>query len=403
MALFRTLTHRPFALLWGGQAISGLGDAIYLIALAWWVLQATYSATSMGAVLIFTTVPTLLLLLVGGIASDRLPRLWLMLGSDLAGGALSGAVALLAALHLLALWHIFLISAVFGTVTAFFYPAYSAVVPEIVPADDLPSANSLTRLASPVRRTPRAAIGAALVALGGTSLAFALDAVSFFLSAACIVAVARLAALHRIGERENSVLGDLREGLGTVTRTGWIWVTIVVAGVSNITMSGPQETVLPFLVRGNLHAGVAIYGLLRSLEAAGSVVVAIWLGRRAPLRHRGFVMYGAWLLAAIMLFAMGLPVGVGGVGLAIAVWGASIAILELVWVNALQERVPAELLGRISSVDALGSYALLPVGYGIAGIAADHIGAATVFLVGGAISAALIGLGLVHPSVRQLD
>src|SRR5215212_2504662 len=106
MSLFRALAHRPFALLWAGQTISRVGDFLYEIALAWWVLQKTGSAIAMAGVLIFSFTPMLLFLLIGGVAVDRYPRVKLMLASDLLRSGVSGTVALLAVLGLLEVWHI---------------------------------------------------------------------------------------------------------------------------------------------------------------------------------------------------------------------------------------------------------------------------------------------------------
>ena len=189
MALLRTLAHRPFALLWSGQTVSRLGDSLYTIALAWWVLQHTGSAAAMGVVLICSTVPMLLFLLLGGVVVDRLPRLRLMLASDLLQAAVVGLTALLAFGQWLALWHVFVMSAIFGLAQAFFYPAYTAVIPDIVPADRLPGANSLRTISLQVAQIIGPGIGAAIVALGGTPLAFALDSLSFVISAACITAI----------------------------------------------------------------------------------------------------------------------------------------------------------------------------------------------------------------------
>jgi MFS family permease len=96
MALFRSLSYRSFALLWGGQTISRLGDSLYQIGLAWWVLEKTGSAAAMGAVFIFSFAPMLLFLLVGGVAVDRFRRLRIMLISDVLRGLIVGIVALLA-------------------------------------------------------------------------------------------------------------------------------------------------------------------------------------------------------------------------------------------------------------------------------------------------------------------
>src|SRR5919109_207662 len=140
-ALFKSLTHRSFALLWSGQAISRLGDSLYRVALAWWVLERTGSASAMGAVLIFSFTPMLLFLLLGGAAVDRFPRVRVMLVSDLMRGAVVSLVALLAFSESLQIWHVYVASTVFGFVDAFFQPAYTAAVPEVTPKEALPSAN----------------------------------------------------------------------------------------------------------------------------------------------------------------------------------------------------------------------------------------------------------------------
>src|SRR5215216_6072299 len=97
MNVLRSLRHRPFALLWSGQTISRLGDSLYRIALAWWVLEKTGSATAMGTVLICSFAPMLLFLLLGGVAVDRFPRVRVMLASDLLRGLVALTMALLAA------------------------------------------------------------------------------------------------------------------------------------------------------------------------------------------------------------------------------------------------------------------------------------------------------------------
>src|SRR5919199_6329999 len=113
MALFRSLTYRSFALVWSGQTISRTGDFIYQVALAWWVLERTGSPSVMGTVLICSFAPMLLFLLVGGVAVDRLPRLPLMLASDLLRGVVVLLVAVLAAAHNLEIWHVYLASLIF--------------------------------------------------------------------------------------------------------------------------------------------------------------------------------------------------------------------------------------------------------------------------------------------------
>jgi len=126
MSLFISLRTRAFALLWTGQSISRLGDSLYRIALAWWVLEKTGSATAMGTVLIFSFTPMLVFLLIGGVVVDRLPRLRVMFVADLLNGAIVSVVAVLGFTGYLELWDVYVASVVFGLVEAFFFPAFTA-------------------------------------------------------------------------------------------------------------------------------------------------------------------------------------------------------------------------------------------------------------------------------------
>lgn len=409
MRLFSALTHRPFALLFAARAISALGDGAYVVALAWYVLQTTGSAAANGVILICTTVPTLVFLLVGGVVADRLPRHRLLLAATTVNGLVVTVIAILAWRHSLAFWHLAVLSAIFGTVEAFSFPAYRGLIPLVLPGEALPSGNSLISLSRQGASILGPALGALVLALSGTPLAFALDALSFFLAGGLILAVRVVPAAapeprKDVGRPQAAgALADLREGWATVLRSPWLWITIAVAGVSNITLSGPLEAVLPLLVRQHLRAGASVYALLNTALAVGSVLATASLGQAAKLHRRGLLLYGGWIVAALAIMALGLPIGVVGAALAILICGAGLAVLNLTWAHTLQELVPQEKLGRVSSIDALGSYALTPVGYGVAGVAADALGAAPVFVLGGALSAGIIALGLLHPQVRDLD
>jgi len=405
MNIFISLKHRSFAFLWSGQTVSRLGDNFYTVALALWVLEKTGSAAAMGLVLICTTVPQVALSLPGGVLVDRFSRLSLMLASDLLRALMAGLIAFLAASNRLEVWHVLVASAIFGAVDAVFYPAYTAVVPDVVPADALPSANSLRSISLQLAGIVGPAAAGWVVARGGTPLAFALNSVSFGISALCLLAVPRISVTSRaVAEKSPSnALQDLIQGMRTVFQSPWLWITIAIAGISNITLSGPFEAALPLLVKERFGTAAQSYGLLLSFAAVGSVLAALWTGWQKRLRRRAYLVYGPWLAASLMLFAMGLPLPFAVMSLAICVWGAGIELLGLAWTNSLQELVPPDRLGRVASIDALGSYVLLPVGYGLAGIAADHWGAALVFVAGGLLSAAMIACGLLHPAVRAVD
>jgi MFS family permease len=402
MGLLRALQGRSFALLWAGQTISLLGDRIFQVVLAWWILEKTGSAVAMGTVFIVSIVPMLIFLLYGGVLVDRFPRLWLMLISDGVRAVVMGWLAVLAATQQLEIWHVYVFSLVAGFVEAFFQPAYRAVVPEITPEADLPSANSLSSLSGQFVGIVGPALAAFIVLVGGSPLAFALNALSFVVSAACLFPIRRLAHNPKPAEAAKGILSDVREGFQTVLTMPWLWVTILVAGLSNIAYAGPMEVGLPFLIQAK-DADVGLLGLFHSAAAIGSILAAIWMGRLKRIRRRGLALYGAWLCVGGFVAMLGLHLPPWTMLLAALGIGACNSILGLVWVNSLQEVVPNHLLGRVNSIDYLGSFILLPVGYAVGGWATELIGVTQVFIVGGLLQALLIALGLLHPRIRSFD
>ena len=401
-----SLKFRPFALLWSGQTVSRLGDSLYRIALSWWVLEKTGSAAAMGTVLIFSFTPMILFLLVGGIAADRFPRFKVMLISDIARGILVGLVAFLAYTDQLELWHIYTLSLAFGFADAFFQPAYTAVVPEITPPNLLPGANALTSLSGQLSGIAGPAIGAFIVKAGGTSLAFALNGASFVIAGACLlplIAHATLSLSAPKSSQHRSVWSDLKEGWKAVIVSPWLWVTILVAAFANMMLSGPMAITVPFFVKEYLHAGVDTLGLLLSMFSIGSVVGAIILSRFKRYRRRGLLVYIPWLCAGLLISLGGFYPTAIVAGTVMFLAGAGFSIGGLIWVNVLQELVPGELLGRVSSMDALGSFVLIPVGYALCGWLTDLIGAPVVLIISGLSAALVTSLGLLHPTVRNLD
>ncbi|HZQ09971.1 MAG TPA: MFS transporter [Anaerolineae bacterium] len=403
MSLWRSLLIRNFALLWSGQTISRVGDQLNRIALAWWILEKTGSAAAMGTVLIFSSVPMILFALIGGVTVDRFHRPRVMFLSDVLRGIVVAIIAWLVWQDMLSLEMLFAFSAIFGIVDAFFQPAFTATVPEIVAPAKRPSANSLTTLSAEFAGIAGPAIGAGMVALGGTPLAFALDALSFFISAALLVPLLNLKQDHITNRAASSPLKDLRQGFQTVLSSTWLWGTIGLASIANFTIAGPIAVALPFLVNDNLNAGVGALGLIYSMFSVGSVISAIVLGRMKRFHHRGIIAYVAWVIGGLLLSSFGLPVSLWTVALAALGFGAALTVLNLIWANTLQEMVAPEQLGRVASIDQLGSLGLNPFGYAFAGWATDRIGAPLLFLLGGIITAAMGAVGLLSKKIREVD
>ena len=390
-------------MLWIGQTISRVGDFMYEIALAWWVLEKTGDATLMGGVLVAAITPSIIFYLIGGVAVDRFSRIGLMLASDAARGAVVLLVSYLAFTDQLEIWEIFAASLFFGIVDAFFQPAFTALVPQIVPEEDLPSANSLSSMSMQLGRVLGPAIGAGVVALIGSSLAFFINGLSFFASALFLLPLLRMNLPRVVSEHGTSVLHDIREGFRVVFGSQWLWVSIVVFALTNIMLSGPYSVAMPFLVNESMGAGVETLGLLYGVFPIGFILGGLYLGRFHKIRRRGLVMYGAGIVAGLGLAIFGLLPPLWVLIVAALFNGAALEMGHLVWTNTLQELVPNEKLGRVVSIDNMGSFALLPIGFALAGWATEQFGAPTVFLVGGTLAALFTAVGLLVPAIRNLD
>ncbi len=397
-------TQRNFTLLWTGQFVSLLGDGVFRVAMPWAVLQLTGSVLAMGAVFIASLAPSLLFMLFGGVAADRLPRRAIMLWSDTGRAVVVAVIAALALLHILQFWHLLTLSLLFGLADCFFQPAYMAVVPQLV--DErvlLQPANSLIQFGNLISRVIGPPLGALFVtSWAGVAGAFGLDAFSFVFSAGFLL-------LLRLPDAASGawrgIIADIREGMRFVAGIPWLWITIAIAAASNITYSVPFVSVLPKLVSLQYGAGPWLFGLLIAADGLGSLIATIALGFLRP-RRRGLVAYGTLVLSCLGLAALGVPLPhfyapVVAVVACVAA-GFGIGCFMLIEVTLLQERVPEHLLGRVSSLDMFGSFLLLPIGLGIVGWLADLVGPSPIFVVGGLLSLILALLGLCVRDIREL-
>jgi len=191
LRLVQPLTRRDFALLTGGSVVSLLGDGIFTVALAWQVYEISNVPTALSLVGVAWTLPLVLFLLLGGVFTDRYDRRWLMIGADLVRAAAIGLLGVLSVSGVIELWHVIALIGFVGLGDAFFNPASTAIVPDLLPDEHLPQANALQGLVRPLTfRLIGPAIGGLLVALLGVGSAFLVDAGSFLISAAAVGAIA---------------------------------------------------------------------------------------------------------------------------------------------------------------------------------------------------------------------
>ena len=208
----RPAAGRDFRLLWSGMTISLFGDGIFLIAMAWQAYELWNAPAALSILGIGMTIPTIAFLLPAGVLSDRFERRSLVLWSDVGRAVVVGGLAALALTGALEFWHLVVLVALCGIGTAFFTPAFEALVPDIVPKHKLAAANALDQFVRPIAfRLVGPALGGVLVASSGTGVTFAIDAGTFVASAVC-VAFMRPPA-HARSEHVGSSVAAVREGL----------------------------------------------------------------------------------------------------------------------------------------------------------------------------------------------
>jgi MFS family permease len=399
--LLSPLRQRDFRILWTGMTISLIGDGIFLIAIAWESYSLWNAPAALSIVGIGMTVPTIAFLLVGGVVSDRRDRRVVMAWAD---GLRAVAVAVLAALVLmgaLRFWELVVLVAVYGVGTAFFMPAFEAILPELLPKPDLPAANALDQFVRPIAmRLVGPVAGGALVA-ASAGVAFAIDAASF---AACLVAV--LAMPRHAGRRlevHSSNVAALKEGLRFVRGRVWLWGTLLSAAIAYLVFLGPTEVLLPYLVKNDLHASAGTLGLVLAAGGLGAVGGAVFMGHRGHPRRDVTVMYMTWTIATLAIAGYGIAKATWELMLVCLVFNALEAAGTIVWATIKQHHVPGSMLGRVSSLDWLISIGLLPLSFALTAPVAAVFGARTTLVGAAALGAAVTLSAFFLPGMRAIE
>lgn len=405
-SLLRALRHPHFALLWTGQVVSRLGDYAYEIIIAWWVLEETGSALVMSSVLIVAFLPMAVFTAVGGVVADRKPRAWIMVLADLSRAALVLGMAFLAFTDRFELWAVYLVAVIVGSIDAFFQPAYFGLVPEIVPEDDLPSANALSSMSFQLGRVAGPLLGGFLFALGGVTVGLLLNGLSFLLGALLLLPLlpsSRAPEPSEEGEEGEGWWAGLRTGVRTfwddpALRLGLSANTLIAA-----LLVGPFMVALPFLVNERFDGESLFYGVLLAAVSIGFLIGSVWAGRRAMFRRPGRIFLGGAFVGSLALAGFGLPLPLVGLLLVALLNGLALELSDLSWTYLLQRRVAPDKLGRIASLGELGFFLLTPVSIALAGLLAENAGPRAAFLMGGVLAAWIAAFALVPRTLRTLE
>lgn len=397
------LANRDFRLLFAGRSVSLLGDGALLVALAWEAYTISGGPTALAILGIAMTLPLLLLLLLGGVASDRLERRRVMIAADLTRAVLLTVLGALALSGRLRLWEMGVAVALFGCAQAFFDPASDAILPEILPEEQLAAGNALEEVARPLAlRLTGPALGGLLVASLGSGAVFIADGATFVVSALALCAMtARLprACAPRRERGAASVTRELTEGWRFVRGHAWLWGTFLSAGIAYLLFMGPSEVLLPFMVKHELGGHGLQLGLVLGAGGLGSILCAAAFARHALPRQGIVFIYGAWTLATLFVAGYGVARSMPALMLASLAFNALETAGTITWMTMKQRHVPRALLGRVSSLDWLISTALLPLSFALTAPMNALIGARATLIWAGCMGAVATVGGLMIPGV----
>jgi MFS family permease len=396
------LRYRDFALLWAGMAVSMLGDGFYYVALAWLAYDTDNSPTALSLVGVGWTLPALVVLPFSGALSDRLGRRPMMIVADVLRAAAVGAIALLGWLGHIEVWHLVVLSGIFGVGDSLFGPSMSALIPELVPGSLLVQANSVEQTMRPLMlQFVGPAVGGVMVAAWGASFAFAVDAATFVASIAALLLIRARPPAATSGE---SILSDVRSGVRYVRSQTWLFGTLLAFCVAVLTFWGPYEVLLPFLIRNDLHGGADGYGIVLAAGGVGSVLAALVLSKTGIPRRRLVTVFAAFIVAGLGVGAYGLGQALWHMAVISAVEGVCFAVGLVAWQTLLQTEVPKAMLGRVTSLDWMVSTALLPVSFALVGPVSAAIGARETLVACGVIASLTLTAFLVAiPGMRRID
>ena len=361
-----------------------------------WALYLTMQTLDLGAtpatlsgVVAWSGIGLLVGSLPAGVIADRIPNKSVIVGVFALNLAIATATSTAAILDFVTFWMLAVSAFIIGASTAFFFPAYTALVPVLVDSDDLMAVNGLEGATRPLvgqalaPAVVGAVIGASMPAAGGYLIAAAIGL--GLLAALRLPTPTRAETEADADAAADSPITDLLDGFRYVSRTRWVRSSVLFAAVMGLVVTGPLEVLLPALMRSSHDNGPALYGTVLAALGAGGVVGSLLAGSwRTPERFLP-AMVGAWVIGCLPLSIPALTSNSWAIGAGLAFYGALIGIGMVIWGAVLQEHVPLEMLGRVASLDFFISIAFMPLSIALTGLLSRHIDIRTLFIAAGLV------------------
>lgn len=396
---FDALHHRNYALFWGASLISNSGTWMQLVALGWLVYNLTNSPFYLGLVGFAKAAPVLVLPPLGGVVADRVPRLKLLKVTQTASLMLALVLGILVGTGLVQVWEIILLSFLTGAVNAFDSPTQQALLPDLLPRDDL---------ASGIAMNSAAWQGAALFgpALAGITVASISMAGAFYANAASYLAVlVALFLMRGVPERASvgrrGIVSDLRDGLRYVGATRLIAALLFLAAMTNLFGRSYQQF-LPVFARDVLHAGASGLGVMTSAPGAGALVGAAFVATASNIHRKGRLLFLGMILfsCALVLLALSRSYALSLVALFLA--GLTFILFSTMLNTILQLEVAPGMRGRVMSLLTVTMQGFGPLGALVTGGVATATGTPTAVAVGAVLVAVGAGAAAIAvPAVRR--
>ncbi|WP_231991900.1 tetracycline efflux MFS transporter Tet(V) [Mycobacterium sp. ACS4331] len=377
---------REYRLLIAAVSLSIFAEGMWAVVMALQVMELDHDPAALSLVATCLGAGLVGFVLVGGIAADRFPQRAIILVVEAVNLAAVTVVAVLGALGLLRVWHMAVAAGVLGIAAAFFFPAYSAYLPRILPPEQLLAANGVEGVMRPVlQRAVGPAVAGLLVGATFPTLGSVTVAVLFALALALLVATRPVGneVVIEPARVKARVLTDLADGVRFMVKTPWLLWTLLFASVFVLVVIGPLEVLLPFIATERFEDGARSYGLVLAAFGMGGALGALGVSSRRLPRRYLTVMMLMWGAGSLPLIVIGWTSSFWLMVVASFLVGVTDGAGTVIWGTLLQRRVPPEMLGRVSSLDFFVSLAFMPVSMAIAGPLSKVVSMQTIFAVAG--------------------
>ena len=394
------LAHKYVKRLFIARFISNFGNGMGPIALAFGILALPNgSANMLGFVLGTTTVVFLLMAPFGGVIADKYGRARMVGLTDMAAGAVLFIQVFYFAKGDVPLAILLITNGFFGLMWGIFWPAFSGLMPAVLPEEGLQKGNALNAFMTNAGVISGAAVAGILIDIFGVAFTLAIDAASFFISGLMIFTFRHLTP--RAQKSENTMLDDLLHGWKVFL--SFRWIVIIVGAFSFIVMCwAAAENVLGPLIALEHFNGAKSWSFVISAESAGLIVgslIAIKVKPKYPMR---FLMISSFTIT-FYIWSLAKPQSLLLIAFGAFLFGITLDLWGTLWSTALQRKVPRDSLSRVSAFDAMGSMMFRPVGLAIAAPLSTLVGIENFLQILAAITVVAIVVPLLDPQVRNMS